>query len=158
MDQSGSPDPDVTHRSSDFLVVGIGASAGGVEALKAFLRPLPPEPGYALVLVQHVSDSESGLMEEVFARFTGMPVLPVEDGLALEPNRLYLAPPNAIVGLKDGRFRLRPPRSPGSAATRSTASSRPSPRSTARKPSASCSRAPVRMARSASAPLEPLAA
>jgi two-component system CheB/CheR fusion protein len=52
-------------------------------------------------------------MEEVFARFTGMPVLPVEDGLALEPNRLYLAPPNAIVGLKDGRFRLRPPRSPG---------------------------------------------
>jgi two-component system CheB/CheR fusion protein len=113
MDQSGSPDPDVTHRSSDFLVVGIGASAGGVEALKAFLRPLPPEPGYALVLVQHVSDSESGLMEEVFARFTGMPVLPVEDGLALEPNRLYLAPPNAIVGLKDGRFRLRPPRSPG---------------------------------------------
>ncbi|HEX2555824.1 MAG TPA: CheR family methyltransferase [Microvirga sp.] len=115
MDQTGSPDPDVSPGShaSDFLVVGIGASAGGLEALREFLRPLAVEPGYALILVQHVSDSERFLMAEVFARLTGMPVVPVEEGLALEPNRFYVAPPNTLLGFKNGRFRLRPPRNPG---------------------------------------------
>jgi two-component system CheB/CheR fusion protein len=115
MDPTGPPDSDVSLGSatSDFLVVGIGASAGGLEALRELLRAVPAEPGYVLVLVQHVSDSERFLMAEVFARLTAMPVVPAEEGLALEPNRFYVAPPNTILGFKNGRFRLRPPRNPG---------------------------------------------
>jgi two-component system CheB/CheR fusion protein len=115
MDPTGSPDPDVSPSSdtNDFLVVGIGASAGGLEALRELLRAVPAEPGYVLVLVQHVSDSERFLMAEVFARLTALPVVAVEEGLAIEPNRFYVAPPNTILGFRNGRFRLRPPRNPG---------------------------------------------
>jgi two-component system, chemotaxis family, CheB/CheR fusion protein len=94
------------------LVVGIGASAGGFEALKSFLEEMPANPGFALVLVQHVGEADGALLTERIARLTRLPVQTVEDGSAVERNRLYVAPPSSIAAIKDGRFRLRPPRTP----------------------------------------------
>jgi two-component system CheB/CheR fusion protein len=110
MDLVAPPD-DTADEDGNDLLVGIGASAGGLDALKSFLAALPDQPGYAFALVQHVGEAEGELLSEVFARLTPLPVLAIEDGLPIEPDRFYVAPPNAIVSIKAGQFRLRPPRS-----------------------------------------------
>ena len=88
--------------------VGVGASAGGVDALERLLRHTPADTGLAFVVVTHLSPDRESLLPEILARFTDMTVLPVEDGLRLAPDTVYVLPRNALVGVEDGRLTLRP--------------------------------------------------
>src|SRR5689334_6172046 len=85
-----------------FPVVGIGASAGGLEAVAEFLDALPPESGMAFVLVQHLPPDRDSLLAEVLARRTPMPVTQVEDGMPVEPDRVYVIRPGHVLTIRDG--------------------------------------------------------
>jgi two-component system CheB/CheR fusion protein len=86
--------------------VGIGASAGGLEACTALLKALPAKPGMAFIVVQHLDPHHQSLLRELLSRATKMPVTQVEDGLALEPHHVYVIPPGHDVTLTQGALRL----------------------------------------------------
>ncbi len=89
-----------------FPIVGIGASAGGLEALEAFMAHTPSEPGMAFVVIQHLSPRHKSLMAEILQRSTPMKVVQIEDGMRIERNRVYLNPPEKEVALLDSIFHL----------------------------------------------------
>ena len=91
-----------------FPVVGLGASAGGLEAVRKLLAALPANAGSAFVLVQHLDPSHESMLAELLARDTAMPVRQAADGMAIEPNCLYVNPPQSNISLRDGAFRLSP--------------------------------------------------
>jgi two-component system CheB/CheR fusion protein len=97
--------------SSGFPVVGIGASAGGLEALEEFLENLEATPGYALVVVTHMDPLQKSLLGELLSRKTPVPVHEAEDGQRVEPDNIYVTPPNHDIELRDGTLRLLSPRS-----------------------------------------------
>lgn len=82
-----------------WFLVGIGASAGGLQAIEAFFWNLPPEPGAAFVVVQHLSPNFRSLMVELLQRRTKLPVNIIEDGIFIQPNQVYVLPPGVIVSL-----------------------------------------------------------
>src|SRR4051812_2710109 len=86
------------------LVVGIGASAGGLEALEAFFEQVPPDTGMAFVVVQHLSPDFKSLMDEILSRRTRLPVRMVEDGVAVEPDCIYLIPAKKEMIISQGRL------------------------------------------------------
>lgn len=88
------------------LVVGIGASAGGLEALEAFFEHVPTDSGMAFVVVQHLSPDFKSLMDEILSRRTKLPVCLVADGVAVEPNRIYLIPAKKEMIISQGRLLL----------------------------------------------------
>ncbi|MEJ2008407.1 MAG: chemotaxis protein CheB, partial [Acidobacteriota bacterium] len=92
--------------SKTFPIVGIGASAGGLEAFSTFLRALQPDTGMAFVLVQHMDPTHESLLKELLAKQTAMPVIQVKEGMAVEPNCVYVIPPNSDMTIRDGRLRL----------------------------------------------------
>ena len=92
-----------------FPVVGIGASAGGIEALNAFFDGLPQENGMAFVVVQHLPPERQSLMAEILTRHTSMPVLQVTAGLALQAGHVYVTRPGFTVTLERGAFKLGEP-------------------------------------------------
>ena len=77
-----------------FPVVGIGASAGGLEAFTLLLKALPPDTGMAFVLVQHMDPKHESLLYQLLSKATKMPVAQVADRMRLERNRVYVIPPN----------------------------------------------------------------
>jgi two-component system, chemotaxis family, CheB/CheR fusion protein len=79
--------------SSDFPIVGIGASAGGLEALTSLLEVLPQDTGLAFVIVQHLDPKHESLLPNLLARSTGMPVRQVKNDMLMEPNHVYVIPP-----------------------------------------------------------------
>ncbi|HSH02459.1 MAG TPA: PAS domain S-box protein [Anaerolineae bacterium] len=87
-------------------VVGIGASAGGLEALQLFFQNMPAETGLIFVVVQHLSPDFQSLMDELLARYTRMPIYRVEDAMAIMPNSIYLIPPRKNIALANGRLHL----------------------------------------------------
>jgi len=89
-----------------FPVVGIGASAGGLEAFTALLKALPPDSGMAFVLVQHMDPTHESLLYQLLSRATAMPVAQVVDRTRLEPNRVYVIPPNKDLTVDRGVLRL----------------------------------------------------
>jgi two-component system, chemotaxis family, CheB/CheR fusion protein len=89
-----------------FPVVGIGASAGGLEAVTQLLKALPPEPGMAFVLVPHLDPTHESAMTELLSRATQMRVFQVYDGIRLKPNHVYVIPPNKDMTVSDGALRL----------------------------------------------------
>ena len=89
-----------------FPIIGIGASAGGLEAFEAFFSTLPAEPGMAFVLVQHLQPTTKSILAELVSRFTPMPVRQVADGLAVELNQVYIIPPDYEMALLHGRLHL----------------------------------------------------
>jgi two-component system CheB/CheR fusion protein len=95
-------------RRTPLVVVGIGASAGGLEALNVLLDHLSPEPGLALVLVQHLSPRHESSLPDLLGGRTKMPVIQASEGTEVEANHLYIIPPNAQMGIKDGRLHLLP--------------------------------------------------
>ena len=88
------------------FVVGIGASAGGLNALERFFDKLPRDTGMAFVVIQHLSPDFKSLMDELLARHTEMPIHPVEDGMRVEPDNIYLIPPKKEMIISDGRLLL----------------------------------------------------
>src|SRR3954470_4297616 len=82
---------DATSRANlSFPVVGIGASAGGLEALESFFSACPANLGMAYVVIQHLSPDHQSLMAEILTRSTRMPVTEVTDGIAVEPDHVYV--------------------------------------------------------------------
>ncbi|HEV7135141.1 MAG TPA: chemotaxis protein CheB [Steroidobacteraceae bacterium] len=112
---SGAPDEasapiDFTARAAlAFPVVGVGASAGGVEALRTFFAACSPEGGMAYVVIQHLSPEHESLMAEILGRCTLMPVRQIEDGMLVEPNRVYVIRPGHTVTLAGGALHLGEP-------------------------------------------------
>jgi len=94
--------------STDGYVVGIGASAGGLEALELFFDHCAPDSGAAYVVVQHLSPDHKSMMNKLLARHTRMPVQLVEDGMPVQANQVYLIPPGAIMRVSSGQFHLSP--------------------------------------------------
>jgi two-component system, chemotaxis family, CheB/CheR fusion protein len=78
---------------SQLRVLGIGASAGGLEALQIFFKNLPPDTNAAYVVVQHLSPDYKSMMDELLARYTNMPIQVIKDGIKVEANTIYLIPP-----------------------------------------------------------------
>ncbi|MDD5330379.1 MAG: chemotaxis protein CheB [Sulfuricella sp.] len=93
-----------------FPVVGIGASAGGLDAVTRLLHKLPADTGMAFVIVQHLDPKHASLLPELLARATSMSVAEIEDGMAIEPNRVYVLGPNHGLALLHGALRLLPRR------------------------------------------------
>jgi two-component system CheB/CheR fusion protein len=87
-------------------IVGIGASAGGLEALERLFELMPDDTGMAFVVVQHLSPDFRSLMGEVLGRWTEMPVLTVRDGMAVAANTIYLMPPRTEMIISDSRLLL----------------------------------------------------
>src|SRR6266850_5245355 len=89
-----------------FPVVGIGASAGGLEAFSQLLRELPTDTRMAFALIQHLDPKHESQLAEVLSRTTAMPVITVTDGLRMEPDHAYVIPPNADMTIGGGAFAL----------------------------------------------------
>jgi len=87
-------------------VVGIGASAGGLEALEHFFDNVPRASGMAFVVVQHLSPDFKSLMDEILARRTSLPISLVEDAMVVEPDHIYLIPPKKEMIISGGRLLL----------------------------------------------------
>jgi two-component system CheB/CheR fusion protein len=94
--------------SLTFSVVGIGASAGGLDAFTQLLRALPVDTGMAFVLVQHLSPNRPSALAEILSRATSMPVEEVVGEPVVEPNRVYVIPPDQTLSIEHGRLHLRP--------------------------------------------------
>ena len=95
-----------------FPIVGIGASAGGLEALEQFLRHVPENSGIAFVIVQHLDPNHKGLMPELLQRTTGMEVFQVRDRMRVKPNCVYVIPPNKDMSILHGVLHLFEPTAP----------------------------------------------
>jgi two-component system CheB/CheR fusion protein len=89
--QPATPDPNVTPR---FPIVGIGASAGGLEALTILLKELESHLGMAYVVVLHLDPARESKVSEILARTTRIPVVQAEGGMRVEPDHIYVIPPN----------------------------------------------------------------
>src|SRR5215471_11566289 len=88
-------------------IVGIGASAGGVEALEQFFKSVPADHGLAFVIVTHLSPDRESLLSEILGRAARMPVVDARDGERVEAEHVYVLPPSAILTIRDGRLQLR---------------------------------------------------
>ena len=95
-----------------FPIIGIGASAGGLEALEQFLRHVPEDSGMAFVIVQHLDPTHRGIMPELLQRATGMVVEQVKDHMTVQPNCVYVIPPNKDLSLLRGTLHLFEPATP----------------------------------------------
>ena len=89
-----------------FPIVGIGASAGGLEAFSQLLRELPTDTGMAFVLIQHLDPKHESQLSDVLSRTTAMPVITVTDRQRVEPDHVYVIPPNADMTIGGGVFSL----------------------------------------------------
>ncbi len=94
--------------STSFPVVGVGASAGGLDAFRQLLAHVPEDAGLALVLVQHLEPKRASLLSEALGRATKMKVSQAEDGDRIEANRVYVIPPGAQMTIDHGTLRLSP--------------------------------------------------
>ena len=88
------------------LVIGIGASAGGLEALQQFFGYMPPNSGLSFVVVQHLSPDYKSLMADILGKHTEMTVCQAEDNMAVEPDTVYLIPPKKYITIKEGKLVL----------------------------------------------------
>ncbi|MGB7786146.1 MAG: chemotaxis protein CheB [Salinimicrobium sp.] len=91
---------------ADTRIVAIGASAGGLEALKAFFESVPEETPAAFVVIQHLSPDYKSMMGELLKRSTSLPIVEVSNGLAVKPGHIYLIPPVNNLVLKTGLLYL----------------------------------------------------
>lgn len=94
------------------LVVGIGASAGGLDAFTTFFQNMPPDTGMAFVLVQHLDPQHESMLTELIARTTEMSVREAEDGMVLDANQVFVIPPDATLTLNGGVLNVSKPAPP----------------------------------------------
>lgn len=98
-------------------IVGIGASAGGLEAYTALFRALRPNLGMAYVLVSHLAPQRESAISQILSRTTSMPVGEIEDGMAIEGDHVYVIPPNCDLTIEERRLRTRDREAPRGANT-----------------------------------------
>ena len=90
-------------------VVGLGGSAGALDCFKAFLEAMPPDSGAAFVVIQHLAPAHVSMLSELLAQHTRMKVAEARDGMLVEPNCVYVIPPNAYLGIRTGVLFLAEP-------------------------------------------------
>ena len=90
-------------------IVGVGASAGGLDAFKSFFAAMPPDQGMAFVLVQHLDPAHESMMVDLLTRHTEMPVIQVEDRMKVQVNHVYMIPPNRYLKISQGELLLSEP-------------------------------------------------
>ena len=95
--------------SADFLIVGIGASAGGLESCRKLLNALPANPGMAFVLIQHLDPTHESMLVNLLTGYTAMPVCEAADGMAIESDHLYIIPPGLYLSMTDNVMHLSRP-------------------------------------------------
>jgi two-component system, chemotaxis family, CheB/CheR fusion protein len=92
---------------SRFPIVGIGASAGGIEALDGFFRGLPEAPGLAIIVVTHLGPNRESLLHDIVTRYTTLPVKLIADGMPVEKDCVYVLPSDALLGMANGHLQVR---------------------------------------------------
>lgn len=95
-----------------FPIIGMGASAGGLEAFEQFFRHVPPSCGMAFVLVQHLDPSHTSILSQILQRTATMPVVEAQDQMAVAPNNIYVIPPNRDMAIFHGKLQLNLPNEP----------------------------------------------
>ena len=98
-----------TDVKNKFLIVGMGASAGGLEAFKEFFEAMPDSPGMAFVLVQHLDPTHKSLMVSLLKNHTNMVVTQVRDNTKVVPDHVYIIPPNKDMAIFNGILHLMDP-------------------------------------------------
>jgi len=96
-------------KTNNFPIVGLGASAGGLEALEAFFSHMPFDSGMGFVIIQHLSPNHKSIMASLLAKDTKMKVLEIIDGMTVKPDHVYLNPPNKNVIIINGVLQLMDP-------------------------------------------------
>ena len=104
---SSAPLPERTR-----LIVGIGASAGSMDAFKVFFSKMPSDTGMAFVIVQHLDPAFESILPSIIGNYTRMPVQAAADGAVIGPNTVHIIPPNAILTIRNGIIRLARPAPP----------------------------------------------
>lgn len=133
---------EAVHQSSEaeangLRIVGIGASAGGLAALKQLFGELPADTGFAFVVVMHLMAERESSLAELLQPVTAMPITQVQEKTRLEPNRIYVIPPARNLSTADGPSRQRRSRRSVAIAPRSIISSLPLRKATRKMPWAS---------------------
>src|SRR5712671_3471605 len=105
--------PDEAAPTQPCAVAGFGASAGGLEAFTELLERLPETPGAAFVFIQHLDPRHGSILRDLLARATKMTVLQAANGMRIEPNRVYVIPPNAGLTVSDYELKVHPRRLTG---------------------------------------------
>ncbi len=100
--------PDKRPHPQRFPIVGVGASAGGLEAFTRLLNRLPTDTGIGFVLVQHLDPTHESELTRLLARATSMPTREVTNNLRVEPNHVYIIPPNVDLSITRGVLKLQP--------------------------------------------------
>ena len=95
-----------------FLTVGVGASAGGLEAFKSFFAAMPADSGIAFVLVQHLSPDHKSMLAILLDKMTGMDVIEATDGVRVKPDCVFVIPPDATMTIVGGRLKIVRPAPP----------------------------------------------
>jgi PAS domain S-box-containing protein len=96
-------------RAPRFPVVGIGASAGGLDAFRRLFSTMPADSGLAFVLIPHLDPTRVSLMVDLIARSTAMPVVEADEGMPVEADHVYLLPPNRYMTISGGKLHLTGP-------------------------------------------------
>ena len=104
-----APSPGLLSESPRFLIIGIGASAGGLEALEEFFHHMPPRSGMGFVVVSHQHAGHVSLLPSLLSKCTTMPVVEAADGMHVEADRVYLAPGGTNLAILHGTLHLMEP-------------------------------------------------
>src|SRR5215203_2015426 len=94
--------------AGEFLIAGLGASAGGIQAFKEFFKHVPPKSGIAYVVILHLSPDHDSKLAQVLQTTTKMPVKQVTEKLKVEPDHVYVVPPNQHLTMQDGSIVVSP--------------------------------------------------
>ena len=107
-----SPETVPDTRPTKFSIIGLGASAGGLEAFEQFFRNVPPDSGMTFVLVSHLAPDHVSILTEILQRATTMQVIEVQDQMTVAPNSVYVIPPNRDMAIFHGTLQLTVPDQP----------------------------------------------
>jgi two-component system CheB/CheR fusion protein len=92
--------------ANGFYIIGIGASAGGLDAMEKLLRHMPPDSGMGFVLVPHLDPGHKSMMGDLLRRFTKMDIFQAEEGMKVRPDTIYIIPPNREMAIRNGKLLL----------------------------------------------------
>ena len=96
----------VTNDYTNLIIVGLGASAGGFEALQKFIQNIEPSSRIAYVIVQHLDPKQPTLLGTLLERFSKIPIIAVTDNLEPFADHIYYCPPNSDIIIEEGHFKL----------------------------------------------------
>ncbi len=98
-----------SEEADECVVVGIGASAGGLDAFQRFLNQMTPNSGIAFVLIQHLDPHHKSMMTNLLSNYTSMPVREAQDNMPIEPDHVYFIPPNQFLKMQGNQLKLDKP-------------------------------------------------